>query len=59
MEQLFQDKAVVKRSTSHNANFKEIPKPRRTDLDEASNKVHPTLTNGAKATIKATASIAT
>ena len=56
LERLFmQDKAVVKPIDIRSANFKELPKRRGGCIwTKRVNKVHPTLAQGAKATIKAT-----
>jgi hypothetical protein len=56
LERLFmQDKAVVKPLDARSANFKELPKRRGGQIwTKRPNKVHPTLSQGASATIKAT-----
>jgi ribosomal protein L23 len=56
LERLFmQDKAVVKPIDIRSANFKELPKRRGGQIwTKRPNKVHPSLAQGAKATIKAT-----
>ena len=56
LERLFlQDKSVAKPIETRSANFKELPKRRGGCIwTKRPNKVHPTLTQGATATIKAT-----
>jgi hypothetical protein len=56
LERLFmQDKAVAKPIAIRSANFKELPKRRGGQIwTKRPNKVHPNLSRGAAATIKAT-----
>jgi hypothetical protein len=56
LERLFmQDKAVYRPIETRSANFKELPKRRGGQIwTKRPNKVHPNLTQGAAATIKAT-----
>jgi hypothetical protein len=56
IERLFmQDKSIAKPLATRSANFKELPKRRGGQIwTKRPNKVHPTLTRGAAATIKTT-----